>query len=247
MNLGTQTEDNVSDVRIVDSSDWVDVNEFLGNETESLGAVSLADDNVIKNGSEKQIGEEHVYLGDMEQIKGKYLLMGENIVDPIVRSDFAEDLPLTLSPEDRNDAGFYLGNLMGSPTELKIDHQIPDSEQWHLHTGYELYQPINGEIELGLGGKNFTSYSDAVDELDSEYASQQDIYTTRKVSEDQIFAVPPNVPHKVTERYDDPSLLVLRYSGEDDKVDKYWADGTPAYGWTEPNEELSIEGYEQAE
>ncbi len=224
----------------LNSDEWVSIDQVLETEEGRVGALSLGDQNYMQNGSQRAVGEESLYFGHVEKLKGEYMVLNNALIDSL-EGQITGGFPAVLGPEDRNEAGFYIGNSMGSPTELKLDHEPPEKEEWHTHTGYEVYKPLGGEIELGLGNRRFAET--VQDSYSSEVEKSEDLYTTETVTEEDYFAVPPNVPHKVVEK-EDPSLLIVRYPEEGDTVDKYLPDGTPAYPWSD-EQDFQIEPYEE--
>ncbi len=225
------------EVRFISSDEWVSVDEVLETDN-AIGAISLGEENYIYEGEERSVENESMYFGRAEELKGDYMVLNNVLVDPI-EEQVSGGFPEVLVSEERNDAGFYIGNSMGSPTEVKLDHDLPDKEMWHTHTGYEIYKPIGGEIELGLGDYSFLENFSGSGQIDPGS------YTTQTVTEDDYFAVPPNVPHKVVDR-EDPSLLIVRYPEEGEVIDKYFPDGTPAYPWSD-EKDFRIEPYEPEE
>jgi len=235
MSRSSRIQNTDPKIGLLSSDEWVSVENLLETQGNRIGAISLGEQDVLKNGSVKPMSKEDVYIGEVEQLKGDYVVLNNELIDPVVQKDVLETFPTLMGPSEKNNAGFYLGNSMGSPIEIKLDHNIPETERWHTHTGYEVYKPIDGAAELGLGNQEFAGLmgQEGLEETDLD---RDDIYVGETVEPHQYFAVPPNVPHKVVEKYNDPSLLIIRYTEQGDTIDKYWADGTPAYDWSEPDQ-----------
>lgn len=210
-----------------ESDDWEEFDEFLSGSEKM--AVLAFDEGEIQNGSRIPVSSQDLYLGPAEAFKGRYLVIPPENAASIWESGAVSSDKAHLGSQHRNDAEFYFGNLDGSPVEIKYDPDMPDSEDWHSHTSFEAYSPIDGEVTLGL-------ISD-IENLD---------FVEERVEEGEVFVVPPYVQHKVVDKNGDPDLAVLRYGSDDENISKFDIEGNSLYSWAEPSE-FRFEPYDPEE
>jgi hypothetical protein len=204
----------------VETDGWARANELLdgGEEEPVLGLLSM-DDGVIVNGKENAVTDQDFYLGPAEKVDGSYLVLPPGLSHRLYSTQ-----PSLMESEERNSAGFFIGHSDGQPVEVKYDEDIPDSEEWHAHAGFEAYAPRGGSIELGMA---------------QDYSFRDVSY--EKVSEGEVMVVSPFVQHKVVDQTDDPDLAVVRYSDESERIPKYDSEGDLVYSWGGETPEYSFE------
>jgi len=117
--------------------------------------VSLAlEDATVQNGEQHSLNYGDLYIGPADYINGKHWQMGDDTTD-LIRS-FPDPTPRIVRKEDRNDAGFHIGNLSGYPYEIKLDEELPGyPETPHMHQVPEDYIPVNGTITMATPGENY--------------------------------------------------------------------------------------------
>jgi len=197
---------------VMDSGDkWRDINSLLDSR-HPVGLLSL-DEGKILNGDIHQADPKDLYLGEVESMKGEYVLLPSNLIE--MADDDLWSEPTKLAEDQRNDWGFYIGRSTGSPLEVKYDENIPSDEGWHSHSGFEAYVPTSGDIELGMRGSE--------DDLNQEFQSVE-------IEENQLYLVEPYVQHKVINQSKNPDLAVIRYPEESQEmVSKYDGQGNKIY------------------
>ena len=197
---------------VMDSGDeWRHINSLLDSR-QPVGLLSL-DEGKILNGNIHQANPRDLYLGEVESVKGEYVLLPSSLVEMVDDDLWSE--PTKLNEDQRNDWGFYIGRSTGSPLEVKYDENIPSDEGWHSHSGFEAYVPTSGSIELGIRGSE--------DDLYQEFESIE-------IEENQLHLVEPYVQHKVVNQSKNPDLAVIRYPEESQEmISKYDGQGNKIY------------------
>lgn len=207
----------------VETDGWQHANELLdGTEDEPVVGLLSMDEGVIVNGKEEKVKEQNFYLGPAEKINGSYLVLPQPLSEEIYGAH--PELASIMNPEERNTAGFFTGHAEGYNVEVKYDEEIPDSEDWHAHAGFEAYAPQDGSIDLGI------SQDENIDEVLHE-----------TVSEGEVVVVSPFVQHKVIDQQNNPDLAVVRYNTDFQKIPKYDAAGELDYSWSENPPDYSFE------
>lgn len=202
------------------TDEWKPVNEMLDGHRENVGVVSLSPGAEIKNGSIESFDDKMFHVGEVDEVRGNYLLFHPDIVGELPR--FMERP--TLGPEDRNDSNFYVGQSSGVPWfEFKWDEGYTlENEQPHAHNAWEVYTFVGGEAVLAVAGED---YDFGVVEPESwDYRDDLDYIS---LEDGETFHMPPGVPHRVEEQEGDPDHVITRYS--DDEVAKYSLEGEPVY------------------
>jgi hypothetical protein len=205
--------------------EWKDLRDGLDGE--EVGLFSM-DDATVRNGSTIRMGSDQMYFGPAEQVKGDFLVFPSEMVRRLDQEPgFEHETPFYLTPEDANQADFYLGHSFGAPWEFKVDDSYSlDNEEWHLHGGREDYATRNGELVIGMAGPGFEPGE--YDAESPDIPEENIVYAV--ANEQNIVSVPPYVPHRVMEEHGDPDHIVTRYSQENDVVPKYNMAGEQLYG-----------------
>jgi hypothetical protein len=189
---------------------WQNTNKLLEGEKESeIGLISL-EKGKLANGTQKTLERGEAYLGPAQKVKGTCL-----IIPPSISQELQSEGTQHLELSDRNDAGFYYGNLQGDPIEIKYDENIPENENWHSHSSWEAYAVSNGQVEIGL----------------SQDPDQNNIITETLEHSDYL-AIGPYVQHKLLDKEQDPDLAIIRYGGNQ-PIAKFNSEGEQTYSWIE--------------
>lgn len=206
--------------------EWRDIQDTLSGD---IGFFALQDGR-LEGGAVDEISEGELYFGPADSISGEFITFSDLMVRRLNSAEeFDQQTPFVMSPDQKDDGGFYLKHSIGSPWEFKDnrDYDFEEKEQWHLHlSGWEVYRARNGSLVLGMAGPDFDYDEDPLQ------AAQNDegVVYAEADRENAVF-VPPNVPHRVLEERGDPDHIVTRYGPDTDRVPKYHLDGTPFYTW----------------
>lgn len=206
--------------KIIESDEMRDVQEFLDGD--SVAAVAI-EPGYLENGHVTPVDEGTLYIGPADKLQGEFWHLNETDTQHLVES-FSEELPAKIGPEERNDAGFYIGNRAGNQYEIKLDETLPVYPEWppHTHNVNEEYVPLEGSINMGLPGPEFPTEPEEAAEIlngieDPSKENMEESYPGLFVYEniDQPFTVPAGVPHYVEDAEDSTSLIIARGDSEE--------------------------------
>lgn len=206
--------------------EWKDVQDTLSGD---IGVFALQDGS-LEGGAVDEIYEGELYFGPADSISGEFITFSDSMVQRLNSAEeFNQETPFIMSPDQKDDGGFYLKHSVGSPWEFKDnrDYDFEEKEQWHLHlSGWEVYHARNGSLVLGIAGPEFE-----YDEDPLQAAQDKDGVVYAEADRENAVFVPPNVPHRVLEERGDPDHIVTRYGPDTNRVPKYHLDGTSFYTW----------------
>lgn len=222
------------------SPDWQETRDLLGGEHEEVGVLALDDRTEVLNGSREPLKSQEFRLDGIDAVRGNYMIFPEQMVGGVQEQVGQK----ALGPEDMNEANFYVGHSTGVPWfELKFeeDYTIPGREEPHVHNNaWELYSFHGGEAVLDVAGEDYNF--DIVDPDTWDY--REDISQV-EASDGDVLAIPPGVPHQVSQQYGNPDLVVARYS-EDGEIGRYNLAGEKEDRWSEGTDNVEMQTYPEA-